>query len=394
LLNSGINWPHAECFVYSASHEKYYLLTRDTSSDEEEIAEEIEESPEEDTDTYLGMLEQEVALHRSFRINRNLGVDSEARLVKHTAEAKEAGFACGVSAMQGRRPTMEDAHLLSEVVGPDLYLFAVFDGHGGELAAKFAAEHFAETLSSNSSLASYVESKDPDDAGRALTEACMAVDQRMRAEVPEAEDMGCTAVVLLITPTHLCCANVGDSRCVVDKAGEMIAMSIDHKPKLQGEFDRIVAAGGFVLLGRVNGALAVARALGDFGFKANTGLAAEAQAVTAAPEIYVHHRSEADNFVVLACDGIWDVVDNSKCGTLIAQGLKTEGNSVGQVCEDVIQACYDQGSGDNMSIIIIEFLYERQQEASSTGDLLLIPPPAQPRTSDCHSVCDCIPALI
>jgi len=297
-------------------------------------------------------------LDRTFRIQQDVG-DSERRLIKHTTEydgpSPAAYLTCGVSAMQGRRPTMEDAHLLSKQVGPNMYLFAVFDGHGGDLASKYAEGHFADTLCNDSSFALFRKSDDPNDASHALFSTCMLVDAEMRRELPQAECMGSTAVVLLVTANWLICANVGDSRCIVEKAGEVIAMSTDHKPGLQGEYDRITKAGGFVFLGRVNGSLAVARALGDFSFKVNTDIAAELQAVTAAPEISVHRRSAADNFVVLACDGIWDVVDNEECRALVENGLKAWGNSVGQICEDVIQTCYDKGSRDNMSIAIIKF---------------------------------------
>jgi len=81
---------------------------------------------------------------------------------------------------------------------------------------------------------------------------------------------GCTATVLLISRTEMICANAGDSRTVLSKGGRAIDMSEDHKPELATELSRIQRSGGFVEDGRVNGMLALSRALGDFEYKSNT----------------------------------------------------------------------------------------------------------------------------
>ena len=61
---------------------------------------------------------------------------------------------------------------------------------------------------------------------------------------------------------------------------------------------------------RVNGNLALSRALGDFVFKRNAGMGAEEQMVIALPDIEVREINEDWEFLILACDGIWDVVTN------------------------------------------------------------------------------------
>lgn len=70
-----------------------------------------------------------------------------------------------------------------------------------------------------------------------------------------------------------------------------------------GEKARITAAGGFVDFGRVNGNLALSRAIGDFEFKKSAELAPEQQIVTAFPDVTVHDISDDDEFLVVACDG-------------------------------------------------------------------------------------------
>lgn len=70
-----------------------------------------------------------------------------------------------------------------------------------------------------------------------------------------------------------------------------------------GEKARIVAAGGFVDFGRVNGNLALSRAIGDFEFKKSAELSPEQQIVTAYPDVTSHDISDDDEFLVIACDG-------------------------------------------------------------------------------------------
>lgn len=89
-------------------------------------------------------------------------------------------------------------------------------------------------------------------------------------------------------------------------------MSEDHKPSLPEEMKRIVSAGGRVLYDRVNGELAMSRALGDFQYKSNPDLPFSEQLVICIPDVSVHVRDFAkDEILVLACDGVWDVLSNS-----------------------------------------------------------------------------------
>jgi protein phosphatase 2C family protein 2/3 len=96
------------------------------------------------------------------------------------------------------------------------------------------------------------------------------------------DNSGCTAVCALLTKNNvLYVSNAGDSRAVIStKDGRAIPLSQDHKPKQAKEEARIRYAGGFVENGRVNGSLALSRALGDFSFKTNAHLTPDRQAVT------------------------------------------------------------------------------------------------------------------
>lgn len=91
---------------------------------------------------------------------------------------------------------------------------------------------------------------------------------------------GSTAITTLIRDGKLYCANAGDSRAIASKNGQLVQLSHDHKPNNPEEMDRIYNAGGWVEFNRVNGNLALSRALGDFLFKRNQTISAEQQIVT------------------------------------------------------------------------------------------------------------------
>ncbi len=85
-------------------------------------------------------------------------------------------------------------------------------------------------------------------------------------------------------------------------------MSDDHKPENEDELIRIEAAGCDVTDGRVAGKLSLSRAIGDLAYKQNASLGIEAQAITCVPDITKRDRTDEDTFIIVACDGIWDVL--------------------------------------------------------------------------------------
>lgn len=114
-----------------------------------------------------------------------------------------------------------------------------------------------------------------------FSQAFLDLDDAMLTDESTLEQMaGSTAVVVLIKDNKLFCANAGDSRAIASINGNVEILSMDHKPNNDKEFKRICEAGGWVEYNRVNGNLALSRALGDFIFKKNTGKNAESQIVT------------------------------------------------------------------------------------------------------------------
>jgi len=190
------------------------------------------------------------------------------------------------------------------------------------------------------------------------------------------EDSGSTAVAVMVTPHWVVCANAGDSRAVFSKQGnKAYPLSYDHKPDDDDEERRIKAAGGYVSGGRVEGDLAVSRGLGDFRFKDtnavllgnefsetaardgnNKLLAPEDMKVTACPDIIVQIRNpETDEFVIVACDGIWDVQSNHECVKTVADIFKEGESNLGLICEETLDICLRMGSKDNMTTLLVKF---------------------------------------
>jgi len=229
------------------------------------------------------------------------------------------GLSYGLSAMQGWRAQMEDDHvqLLGLPELPTLSLFGVYDGHGGDRVAHYVARHFPRCLLDTKQLtAEMADGEVLQRAQLAFEQALMAIDKEM-ATLPEIESghdqSGSTSVMTLLSPTQIVCANTGDSRAVLAREGAAVTLSEDHKPYNPVEKERIENAGSHVKFNRVNGDLAVSRALGDFVYKRCEAVSAEHQAVTAFPEIIgVGRQRDKDQFIVLACDGIWDVMSSQE----------------------------------------------------------------------------------
>jgi len=210
---------------------------------------------------------------------------------------------------------MEDAHISEATFTSNSSLFAVFDGHGGAEVAKFCGKYFGPTLKKNPKFAN-----ETDIAG-ALVDTFLEMDTlltmpehrqellSLKNEAGDGESMaGCTANVVLIFKGKIYCANAGDSRCILwGAARKVVELSTDHKPDLPVEKERISKAGGFIIEGRVNGNLNLSRALGDLEYKKNPQLQPWEQLISGKPDVEVRDLKSDDNFLVMGCDGIWEI---------------------------------------------------------------------------------------
>jgi len=258
----------------------------------------------------------------------------------------------GFSAKKGLRPTMEDAHKIHE--GKNYILAAVFDGHGGSFSSNYCADHLLVVF--NRLLAESKGNID-DSLPDILRQTFLELDQLLRLDYQFTSEnsSGTTVVCAVITENNIFVANCGDSRCVLGTNNTTKELSFDHKPIKKAEKERIKAAGGVVALGRVNGDLAVSRALGDFQFKENTDLNPYQQLVSNEPDIEVHERKHTeDEFLILACDGVWDVMKSQEVVESYRQ-IQQECDDLEKQCDIILEQCLKKGTSDNVTIISVVF---------------------------------------
>ncbi|XP_006767513.2 PREDICTED: protein phosphatase 1G [Myotis davidii] len=201
----------------------------------------------------------------------------------------------------------------------------------------------------------------------------------MEGKEEPGSDSGTTAVVALIRGKQLIVANAGDSRCVVSEAGKALDMSYDHKPEDEVELARIKNAGGKVTMdGRVNGGLNLSRAIGDHFYKRNKNLPPEEQMISALPDIKMLTLTDDHEFMVIACDGIWNVMSSQEVIDFIQSKISQRDENgelrlLSSIVEELLDQCLapdtsGDGTGcDNMTCIIICFkprnTAERQPES-------------------------------
>jgi len=190
--------------------------------------------------------------------------------------------------------------------------------------------------------------------------------------------VGSTAIVALVDcgdglatgdsaparPRRVVVANCGDSRAILCRKGKAVELSEDHKPELPGEEERIRRAGGHVALTgpchRIDGwGLNLSRALGDFHYKARSDLPAHQQKVIAVPEIRTLELNDDDEFLVLGCDGCFELNTSQKVVDIVRRGFEM-GRSVQQVTEDLVDKSCSSNlmktrgkGGDNCSAIVV-----------------------------------------
>ena len=281
------------------------------------------------------------------------------------------GLEIGHTSIQGFRPTMEDTHMITKTKLDNHTLIAVFDGHAGQHTAYYLSEHILQALEKEDLWIKYTQLSISDRAKSSALLCEMFVELYIHLDealLPLELNSGATAICSLITPTHIFAASVGDSRCILGlKDDTVIIMSEDHKPENPKEKKRIITAGGFVYLDRVNGELAMSRAMGDFQYKTNSRLGVSQQMVICIPDVAVHVRTGEEKAMILACDGVWDIMQNSDAIAFISalidendpeKGAGTTLTRPLRACEladAVVDVSLKSGSTDNISAIVVKF---------------------------------------
>ncbi|CAH9073198.1 unnamed protein product [Cuscuta europaea] len=189
---------------------------------------------------------------------------------------------------------------------------------------------------------------------------------RCELQSPDCDAVGSTAVVAIVTPDKIIVANCGDSRAVLCRNGKAIPLSNDQKPDRPDELNRIQEAGGRVIYwdgARVLGVLSMSRAIGDNYLKPY---------VICEPEVTVTDRLPEDDCLILASDGLWDVVSNDiACGVarMCLNGKKRASRhglsekeivlqNSDKVCSDasvlLTKLALARRSSDNVSVVVVD----------------------------------------
>lgn len=262
-------------------------------------------------------------------------------------------FSYGYASSPGKRSSMEDFYetRIDGVDGEIVGLFGVFDGHGGIQAAEYVKKNLFSNLISHPKFIS--------DTKSAISDAYNHTDSEfLKTDRNQPRDAGSTASTAILVGDRLLVANVGDSRAVICRGGEAIAVSRDHKPDQTDERQRIEDAGGFVMWAgtwRVGGVLAVSRAFGDKLLK---------QYVVADPEIKEEKVDSSLEFLILASDGLWDVVSNDEAVSMVKPIEDPE-----EAARLLLQEAYQRGSADNITCVVVRFLPEPKNQIETKNQI-------------------------
>ncbi|KAI3458657.1 hypothetical protein Pfo_015321 [Paulownia fortunei] len=305
---------------------------------------------------------------------------------EHSAATECPKF--GMISVCGRRRDMEDAVSIhpsfcgqNRNLSGELHFFGVFDGHGCSHVATRCKHRMHEIVKDEFEKGEFswahTMSKSFTKMDKDVTEwssGAVGVSSsscRCELQTPQCEAVGSTAVVAVVAPDKIIVSNCGDSRAVLCRNGVAIPLSVDHKPDRPDELNRIQEAGGRVIFWdgpRVLGVLAMSRAIGDNYLKPY---------VISEPEVTITERTPEDECLILASDGLWDVVSNeTACGVarMCLQSRKppspprspgsnnitvtAAGESSDQACSDasilLTRLALARHSTDNVSVVVVD----------------------------------------
>ncbi|RLN65271.1 hypothetical protein BBJ28_00003453 [Nothophytophthora sp. Chile5] len=304
-------------------------------------------------------------------------------------ESGALGVCYGVSSLQGRRSTQEDRWVVfPEVAAALKYAEAppapwstqsayvgLYDGHGGEECANILHEQL-HTWIFRSPEAPSLTCKDLQDCFEAL-------DSSVCDYLLHKDDLsGSTATGVVLRPMAggkllLTIAHVGDCRLVLSKRdGTIIDLTRDHRLTLEAERERVLQLGGRVVNNRVNGVMAITRAFGDLEFKgllgrssgdSSSGFSAFGQfsrasaredekvpaLLTARPDVHdLELDPREDDFLVLACDGLWDVLTSEEATSILRDRVAFHGD-LQLAAHELAQEGIRRYSNDNITVIVV-----------------------------------------
>eukprot|EP01006_Ploeotia_vitrea_P003783 TRINITY_DN113224_c0_g1_i1.p2 TRINITY_DN113224_c0_g1~~TRINITY_DN113224_c0_g1_i1.p2 ORF type:complete len:482 (+),score=284.97 TRINITY_DN113224_c0_g1_i1:25-1446(+) len=281
------------------------------------------------------------------------------RLIRLPAEHKYRSVAgAGYESDQGRRDNMEDDEIIVDSFAgvEDQGYFAVYDGHGGRQTVDFVVRALHCNMEHLMKKHPYLP------VPEAIKRCYLLTDGQLRRQ--NIIQSGTTSVTCIIRNENrdgekrrvMYVGNVGDSRAVLSRGGDAHRLTVDHKPTLPEERKRIEANNGFIgRANRVNGMLAISRALGDHILKHN-------DIITAVPYQQTIELTENDDYLLLCCDGVWDVMSDQEAVDFVREAMENEkkerpDDPINERCRKVSRLLVDDAlakrSQDNITVMII-----------------------------------------
>ncbi|CAM8925194.1 unnamed protein product [Rhodiola kirilowii] len=302
------------------------------------------------------------------------------------------GVTWGSTSVIGRRREMEDAIAVipgfmsrscdqvggckapgtktSSQISP-LHFFGVYDGHGGLQVAKFCSERMHDVVADewgrkNTSVDEPAEWQKKWESTFAASFG-RADNEVLNGESAVPEMVGSTAVVAVLSGCQIITSNCGDSRAVLCRGAITIPLTIDQKPDRVDELMRIEGEGGKVINwngARVFGVLAMSRAIGDWYLR---------PWIIPVPEITFMTRADEDECLILASDGLWDVMSNDEVGEVARRVLRRRRRTMmasddtttpaQAVADSLTEIAFGRNSSDNISIVVVDLKTKRKRQA-------------------------------
>ncbi|CAD7927290.1 unnamed protein product [Amoebophrya sp. A25] len=291
-------------------------------------------------------------------------------------------MALGFHSMKGKRDANEDAHIqidsfsetswehlgLKATKDQPIRMYGIFDGHGGSHCAKFIAKNLPDklremfnTMNKRSTNSNFTQDQ------KCQMAIIFAFEQLDVDYISNhlGSDAGCTAVVCLIDTLQkkIHCSNIGDSRAIIGRRANALALSRDQDPDNEIEMARVHGAGGKVdKEGYINDAVNMTRCLGDnhgkfkWTVKEKDGWFSRSYALATAPEVKMIQLTSTHQFLILCCDGLFEAgcfTTTTICNE--ARQKLVEGKTCQQTAKELCQRALDMGSQDNVSVMLILF---------------------------------------
>jgi len=247
------------------------------------------------------------------------------------------------------RKEMEDFHSIVPLLNKNLNLsyFGLFDGHSGKEVGVYLMEHFHKILCQEISSNNSINLANFENMKNIINNSFAKTDNEINKQNFN-NQTGSTGTILVIyndnnspTKRSFICANVGDSKAFKINKQEIKLMTKDHKCSDKNEVKRIKDSGGIVFRERVYGTLMLTRSFGDKEMKK--------YGVICVPDIYYHHITEDDLYIIIGSDGVWDVVEEEEIFKFCQENISSN-----ELSKKIIQLSKDRETHDNISCIVIK----------------------------------------